>query len=159
MTEIATLRSLADARHDARGRMIYHQLHVRLYERVQAMLTFITLASGTVAFSLVFRNNSTAGAIAGGLLALLTVGEHVFKPASKAADHNSLARRYGELLARRDVTSAEHFDAELASVRADDHIGLDGLETLAHNRNLVESGRASGTRELSGWQRMLGMMV
>lgn len=152
-------RLLADARSDARGRMIYHQLHVRLYERVQAMLTFITLASGTVAFSLVFRNNSTAGAIAGGLLALLTVGEHVFKPASKAADHNSLARRYGELLARRDVTAVQHFDAELSAVRADDHIGLDSLEALAHNRNATESGRAGSLRALSGWQRMLATFV
>ena len=153
------VRTHNDARHDARGRMIYHQLHVRFYERVQSMLTFITLASGTVAFSLVFRNNSTPGAIAGGLLALLTIGEHVFKPASKAAEHNSLARRYGELLSRRDVTSTEHFDAEFSGIRADDHIGLDSLEALAYNRNMLESGRTAAPRELTSWQRFITMVV
>jgi hypothetical protein len=159
MADVIEPRTLGEAKLDARYGSLFHGLNARFFKRLQLLFAIISLVSGTAAFSLVFREDPTIGAIAGGILAILTIINQVVSPASRAIEHEAMAKRYGELVANTSLSTVAAFDAELEKLRSGDHSGLSVFERCAYNANVTAAGYESWRMPLTAWQRFVSLMV
>lgn len=152
-------RNLGEARLDARYNQQLHALSARLYRRIRFAFAFITLVSGTAAFSLLVRTDQALGAWAGAVLAIIAIADTLLAPADKSAEHGQWARRFGQLLAREDLQSLDEFDAALEQLRSEEMDAPESLGPIAYNRNVTSAGYESWQMPLTAWQRFLALLV
>jgi len=153
-------RSLYEARFDATYAALYHELNARLCGRLRKLITFIMLASGTVAFSLVFSPSSKLGIAAGVALPLLAIIEQLADFGESCAFHTSSAKRFWLLLSRTELNKLDAFDSELNRLRADTpERGFSGIDRIAYNQAAESHGRPSFKFELSSYERLLRALL
>jgi hypothetical protein len=152
-------RTLKEARLEADYDAEFHRLNIRLCRRAHQILMLIKLASGTAAFTLVFKADPNIAFVVGSVLALLVIIEAVWNPVEKGFEHREWVKRYNALLARNDLPDVEAFERALAEVSSDDDIGVASLEPCAYNRTVVSVGFESLRMPLTPWQRFVSFFV
>lgn len=152
-------RTLGEAKLDARYGICFHALNERLLRRIHGGILFAKFIAGATAFSLLFQNVDKFWGLVGAAFLTAMVGvELVWRPIEASLDHRDWGARYNALLRRADLDSLEAFDRAMADIH-DDGFGLNSLEQIAYNRNVVSHGYESYVRPLNFWQRQLARLV
>jgi len=147
-------RTKAESTLDIRYAIRLHELHLRLYGRIRAALSFITLAGSSAALVSLLADRAALVAATAAAVAVAALFEQVFDFAAKVARRRVLIRSYYDLLAR-DLPLAEQ-DREMYRLRADGiEPGIESLRYVAFNDNVRRSGHEDWARPESAMQRLL----
>lgn len=152
-------RSAYEAALDVRYGCVLNRLNERLYNRIDALFGGVGLIGGSAAFAGVISANATLAAVAGLVLAALSIIERLVGPSRKAEIHRQASVMFAELDARLGGLTLEQTDAELIRLRAMFPDGIEGLALLAYNKNLLSNGRTDALAQLPLWSRLLSAVA
>ena len=145
MTDIP--RTKAEAILDIRYGIKLHLLHSRLYRRLRAGVTVVSLLGGSAALVSVLRTMPHVLVAAGIAVAVASAADIVGGWADKAPRvMRLLRRRLAALLSRVSTLDLEALDSELAGYEADADDELESLRIPAYNDNARSNGH-------EGWIR------
>lgn len=131
----------------------------RLWRRLDAMIRFFGLLSGTAAFAAITHASQNLTLSFGILFAVLQAVEYTLTPSVKAAAAQYHAKQYAVILAEQSRITPEELRQKLLDVRAQDEIVVfEALRKLAYNDVAQEYGCSSEhsfllsfTNRLVGW--------
>ncbi len=147
-------RTKAESDLDIRYAIRLHELHLRLYKRLRAGLSFITLAGGSAALISLLAGKPTLVAAMAAAVALSALFEHVFDFAAKVAERAALIRDYNLLLAQNLALPEQ--DREMFHIRAGDpQTGIESLRFVAFNDNARQTGHEDWARPETFGQRLM----
>jgi len=159
MADSTEPRNLEEAKLDAHYGALFHALNERLFRRLHDGILFAKFIAGASAFSLLFQHADKFWGLLGAAFLTAMVGaEIVWRPIEASYEHRDFSRSYNALLRRTDLNTVEEFDRAMAGIE-DEGVGLNSLEMVAYNKNVVAEGYESYARPLNGWQRFLSWLV
>lgn len=131
-----------------------HALHCRLYKRLRALLTLISLATGSAAIATSLQAMPAGLIVAGWIVALASIIDAVGNFADKAASHRVWRRDAAALLSRSEGMSLASIDSELAALVAEVDDEIESLRAVAWNDVLKSRGLESAMRPETAPERM-----
>lgn len=136
-----------------------HLLHCRFYKNIRAVLTIISLASGSAAITAALQ--SVPGGVAGAalLVASMTIIDAVGNFSDKAAKHNLWRRTAALLVARSDPMDLAVIDAERNQLIADADDEIESLRAVAWNDVLRSEGMESAMRAEIRMEKIMRVMA
>lgn len=159
MADNTAARTLEQAKLDAQFGALFHTLNAKLFRRIHRWILATKVISGSAVFSLIFKGvDPTWGVVGAVVLVLMVTYEVVWQPIEHAFLHECFTREYTGLLRRDDLNGLQAFDRALAAIH-DDGVGLEGLATVAYNRNVTSEGFESYIRPLEPWPKFLSALV
>lgn len=155
---------MTDARHELTRQIRYAvrltQRTARLYRRIQTAGTFLSVIGGSATLSLLSQSLPDWIGIAGaGLLALAGAGLIAIRPADKAAQNESDARRYLALAAKAHELDDVALAAALEEAHQADCPEIESLRDVAFNDMVAEYGRVDAAVPLTPAQRLLSSIA
>lgn len=133
----------------------------RLYRRLQAIGTFLTVVSGSAVLTAFAQGVPMFVRVAGAVgFAVFGAALIAVRPADKAASNEADAKRYAQLRTAADgLESAAAVRAALDKARESDAAEVEGLRDVALNDVLQEIGRPDEVKSLSPKQRLLAALA
>lgn len=144
---------------DIKHAVLVHRLNERLYNRLDAMLGAIGMAGGSGAVVGLLGSSPNVAAVAGAVLAALSIIERTVGAARKAEVHRQGTEAFAALEVRASALQLAEIDAELAGTKARFPDGLEGIGWVAYNRNVRSAGHISSVVPMSRWQRLLNACI
>lgn len=152
-------RTKQEAMLDIKHAVLVHRLNERFFNRLDAVLGGIGMAGGSAAVVGLLGGSTNIAAVAGAILATLSIIERTVVAARKAEIHRQGAETFAALEVRAQSLQLEEIDAELASTKVQFPDGLEGMGWVAYNRNLRSAGLLSSVVPMNRWQRLLDACV
>lgn len=152
-------RTHYEAMLDIKHAVLVHRLNERLYNRADAMMGALGMAGGSGAVIGLLGSSPKVAAVAGAVLAVLSIVERTVGAARKAEVHRQGGEAFAALEVRARGIELAEIDAELAETKARFPDGLEGLGWVAYNRNVRSAGHVSSMVPMSRWQQLLDACV
>lgn len=147
-------RTKAESNLDIGYAIRLNELHLRLFRRIRATLSIITLGGSSAALVSLLAGQPVLVAATAAAVAIAALLEQIFDFAAKIARRGVLIRSYNELLAR-DLPLAEQ-DREMYRIRADAiESNVECLRYVAFNDHARQSGHEDWVRPETGMQRLM----
>lgn len=137
----------------------FNELCERFYCRIDMAFGFVSLAGGSAAFAAVMSNSQTLVAVAGCVLAVVSILERLVGASKKAEQHAAARKCYGELHAEADALDLGAIDRRLRLLQSSLPGGIKLLAKPAHNANLQSSGCVDRVLPLSRSERLAEVLV
>ena len=135
------------------------QRSARLYRRVQACTTFVTIVGGSAAASNVFAATPPWLVIAGALaFTIFGAISLAVRPADKAAQNEQEAKRYAALRARASSLDGDALQQALDDLRVSDAAEIEPLRDVAYNDVVIELGQPQYVVPLRWHQRLASVL-
>lgn len=147
-------------RHEVRIAQRLCERTARLYRRVHTTCTFLSVIGGSAAMGALAPSLPAWVALAGAAtLALSAAGSLSVRPAERAAQNESDAHKYAQLLTAATTMSDDEFAAALAKARESDVPELEPLRIVAYNDVMLEIGRPDLVGKLAPTQWLAAAMA
>lgn len=128
----------------------------RLYRRLQAVGTFLSIVGGSAAVSGAAGQLPTWVALSGGaLLAIAGAGLVAIRPADKAAQNETDVKRYQAVLVKSHAMTIEQFAAAIEDAHQGDAPEVEPLRNVAFNDTMLEMNMPDHAVPLSATERLL----
>lgn len=136
------------------------QRTARLYRRIQTLGVFLSIAGGSATLSLLSNVFPSWLGIAGAaVLSISGAALIAIRPADKAAQNESDARRYLALSAKAHRLSDDELAALIDEAHQSDCQEVEPLRDVAYNDIVCEYGRPDAAIKLSKTQSLLAMLA
>ena len=135
-----------------------HFRHVQFYKHLSGIFTLLTLLGGSTIAITASKLDPLIPSIIGGVVVAISLLEVTIKPATQAAHHADIKRRWATLLAKSidlDLTSIDRGIAQLREI--DTHV-IRTLEIPAFNANLKRHGRDELLQKTGCLEKLFGVM-
>ncbi|MEH6413832.1 hypothetical protein [Pseudomonas sp. CGJS7] len=137
----------------------FSEANCRLFTRLKKVFVLINLLAGSAAMTTLLSKNATIAAIAGIVVAMISMIDLVYDPGAAAAAHMRDKQAFLSLRSRYSRLSLEGGDSELAKIKMSATHGLQSLARPAHNENLRHHGRKEYLVELSRWEQLVKLFA
>lgn len=135
--------------------------HSRLWRRVDTVLRFFSILSGTAAIAGLSAENKVFAMAAGIVFALMQAFDLSVRPAEKAMQSDLNRQSYSILVSKENQMDDQDLEsAYRAAVADDDVIVQESVRRLAYNDVLMEMGLDTAhLYQLSRWDRFIGVFA
>ena len=149
-----------DLYYQARYAVRLTQRTARFYRWIQAFGTFMALLGGSGTASLIAQSVPMAVGIAGAaMMAIAGAALMTIRPADKAAQNESDAKRYLALLAKAPRLTDDEFEIALQEAHQSDCPEIEPLRDVAYNDVVTEYGREDARVPLSFRQALFASLA
>ena len=155
-----TMTSRHDLFYQARYAVRLTQRTARFYRRIQAFGTFMAILGGSGTASLITQAVPIEVGIVGAvMMAIAGAALITIRPADKAAQNESDAKRYLALLAKAPRFTDDEFEIALQEAHQSDCPEIEPLRDVAYNDVVMEYGREDAQVKLSVRQSIFASMA
>jgi len=142
---------------DIRYAQCLHLHHAALYRRINHAFEIVALFFGCAAVTVFFSVEWLR--VIGAVIAVITILNHVVKPAEKALTHKMAAEEFGKLLAMSSGCKEAALDKKYIQLCATAPETLKSMGLLVYNIVMIEKGHAPNKDSIGLWGHVLKLIV
>jgi hypothetical protein len=132
-----------------------HQLHRRLYRRVEMGMSFASIVAGSAALLPVWQQMPGGLMLSGIALAIIGAISAVGGLAEAAAQRNVTIRQLNRALERAADAAVSAAEIDAANLASESHVDIEALRYIAYNDVLRAGGHTDGMQPETPWQRVM----